>query len=119
MVHKETKRRLSTIFPVSDDADIFLVQDSVMALSTRMSDLEWGRSFVFGSLITSRTALHENMSVAFSRILIVTRSGYLGLRCSRALNLMARVYSEQCQNLSSGQHALHHVRHASPGTIKS
>ena len=43
---------------------------------------------MLGSLIASRTALQESITVACSRQLIVIRSGDLGLRCLRVLFLM-------------------------------
>ena len=59
--------------PVGDDVPIFLVQKSDVALSTRMSELEWVGNSMPGSMIASRTALHENMIVAHSMLLIVIR----------------------------------------------
>ena len=74
---------------------------------------------MFGSLIAHRTALHENMIVECSRLLIVIRSGDLVLSCFIFLSLMARGYSTWYENLSSRQHATHLARHASPDTVQS
>ena len=101
---------------MSDHTAIFLVQDSAVVLSTRMSGI--GGYFVLGSLIESRKVLSENMIVACSRPLIVIRSGNLDLKCFRVLYLIEIGHSSQHQNLSSRQCASHPVRHASPGTVQ-
>ena len=68
---------------------------------------------MLGTLITPRTALQENMIVACSRQLIVTRSSDLVVRCLIVLCLMAGGYGTQYQNLSSGKHDPYPVMHAS------
>ena len=47
-----------------------------------------GWVFVSSSLIVSRTVLHGNMIVAYSRLLIVIRSEDLVMRCFRVLGAM-------------------------------
>ena len=78
-----------------DDVAIFLDHESAVKLSTRMSDLGQGGWFVLGSLIESRTAFHESMIVAFSRILIVIWSRDFVLRHFRVLRTMKEKYSAQ------------------------
>ena len=59
-------RRMQKIllsFFVGDDLAIFLVQESDVMLPTQVSDLGWGRCSVSGSLVVSRTALHESIIV--------------------------------------------------------
>ena len=80
------------ILLVGNDVSISLVQDSTMVFLTRKSDLGWGGCSVFGSMIVSRTVLHENMIVACSRLLIVIRSEDLVLRCFRVLSTMESDY---------------------------
>ena len=63
-----------TILLVSDDIDISLVQESVVAMSTRMSDLRWDGRDVFSSLVVSRIVLQENMIISCSRLLTVIKS---------------------------------------------
>ena len=70
-------------------------------------------------MITSRTALHENIIVAYSRLLTVIRSEDIVLRCFRFLRTMESGHCAQHQNLSSGQHAPHPSRQAYHGTIQS
>ena len=74
---------------------------------------------MLGLLIASKIALQENMTVACSRLLIVISSGDLVLGCFRVLLRMAGGHTAQNQNLSSGQHDPHHVRHEYPGTVRS
>ena len=59
------------------------------------------------------------MIVACSRLLIVLIFGDLVLSYFRVLRQMAGGYAIQNQNLSSGQHAPHPVRHVHPGTVPS
>ena len=54
-------------------------------LQTRMSDLMWDICSVHGSLITSRTALNENIIVDHSMLLVVIRYDFLDLRCFKFL----------------------------------
>ena len=77
---RRLQKSLLRLLPVRDDADIFLVQESAVALSTRMSDLEWGGYVVLCSLITSRTVSREDVIVACSMMLIVIRSSDFILR---------------------------------------
>ena len=63
-----------TILLVSDDIDISLVQESVVVMSTRMSDLRWDGRDVFSSLVVSRIVLQENMIISCSRLLTVIKS---------------------------------------------
>ena len=58
------------LLPVSDDAAIFLVQESAVALSTRMRILGRGGCAVLGSQIGSRTVLQNSMIVTNSKIQI-------------------------------------------------
>ena len=102
-----------------EDAAFFLVQDSAAALSTRMSDLGRCGCFMIGSLITSIAALHKNVIVTCSRLLILIRSEDLFLRYFRVLSLMSRAQATQCYKLSSGQHTPHLVKHTSPVTVQS
>ena len=46
-----------------DDAEIFMIQEPAMDLSTQMSDLGRDMCFVLGSIIASSTALQENIIV--------------------------------------------------------
>ena len=69
------------------------------------------------ALIASRTVFQENIIVACSRKLMAIRSGDLVFRHLRVLFLMTEGHGTQYQNLSSGQHSLHPVRHVSHGTV--
>ena len=63
-----------TILLVSDDIDISLVQESVVVMSTRMSDLGWRRSDVFSSLVVFSKIFQENIFISCSRLLTVIKS---------------------------------------------
>ena len=64
LVYEKAKKILSRLLSVRDDLVMFLVQESDVLLSTRMSDLNWGRHSARDSLITPRTALHESIVAA-------------------------------------------------------
>ena len=76
------------LLPVGDHVEILLTHEYVVVLSTRMSDLRRGGCSVSCSLISFRTAFHENVIVAHLRLLIVIRSEDLVLRCFRVLRTM-------------------------------
>ena len=114
---RRLEKILLRLLPASDDASIFLVQEHAVAFSNQISILGWGESFMFGSLIASSTALHENMIVACSRLLIVIIPGDLDLKYFRVLRLIASGHSTWHHKLSSRQHAPHPERHVSPGIL--
>ena len=96
---------------------IFLVHDSYVVLSVRMSYLGRGGFCVFGSLMVSRTELQENVMVAHSRLLITIRPRYFFLTCLRFMRAIEVGHSTQCQNLSSDECDPHPARHASLRTV--
>ena len=116
---RRLQKILSRILPVSDDVAMFLVQESAVVLSTRMSNLGWGGCFVLSSSITSSTSLHKNMIAANSRLLILIRAGDLDVSCFIVLCLLIIFHSTHHYNLISGQYTPHPVRHASLGTVQS
>ena len=81
---------------VGDDVAIFLVQESDLVLSTRMSNLAWSGCSVSRSLIVCRTTLNENMIMVCSRLLIVIRSKDLVLRCFSVLCSIESGNCAQC-----------------------
>ena len=93
LVREKATKNLLMLLPTCDDVDVFLVHQSATLLSTRMSDLGLCRCFLFGSLITHRKSLHENMIVECSRLLVVIRSRDLVCSCFRVVSLMARGHS--------------------------
>ena len=117
-IMRRLQKSMLRIFMVRDDVAIFLVQESAVVLSNRMSSLGCGGFSVLGLLIASRTTLHDNVTVAHSRLLIVIRSEDLALRCFRVLHNMELVHCAQCKNLRPGQHALHPVIQVSSGTAQ-
>ena len=72
---------------------------------------------MFCSPMASSIALLENIMVTFSRMLIVIGSIDLFLTYFRVMREMEVVYSVQHQNLNSGQHVPHPVKHASLSAI--
>ena len=98
---RRPQKRLLRFLPVGDDVAIFLFQECIMALSTRVSDLGSSGYSMPGSLIVPRTVLDENMILACSRLLDVIRSGDLSLRCFRVMRTMELDDCTQLQNLSS------------------
>ena len=79
---RRLQKILLRIFPAKDDVAIFLLQESTVVLSARVSDLGRGGRCVLSSLMVPMIALQENMMVKFSRLLIMIRYGDLFLHAS-------------------------------------